>query len=59
MNFENVLDTLYELYKNMSLNDLENEMREWPSTMEIGSHRVIMKIMVICALMDTKKKVSE
>ena len=56
MNFENVLDTLYEFFKDMTIDQLENEMRETSNLTEIGGARVLMKNRVIVALINTKRR---
>ena len=56
MNFDNVLNTLYELFKDMSIDQLEDEMRETPNLNEIGGARVLMKNRVIVALINTRRR---
>ena len=56
MNFENVLDTLYEFFKDMTIDQLENEMRETSNLTEIDGARVLMKNRVIVALINTKRR---
>ena len=59
MNFENVLNTLYELYKDMSIDQLEAELREWPSKLEIGASRIIIMNKVIIALIETRRQLEK
>ena len=59
MNFENVLNTLYELYKDMSVDQLEGELREWPSKLEIGASRIIIMNKVIIALIETRRQLKK
>ncbi len=59
VNFENVLDALYELFKDKDVSELEEELSERPNLNEVGCARVLMKNRVVIALINTRRRLDK